>query len=91
MLGIRRYVQSHRRDPDSDAAMARPRGAPEPFDGVAELWWDSAEALAASVRTEEGKLAARVLIEDERRFIDFARSPIWTAEEHEVITDERFS
>jgi hypothetical protein len=29
--------------------------------------------------------AARELLEDERRFIDLERSPIWLAEDHRVV------
>jgi uncharacterized protein (TIGR02118 family) len=85
-LRIRRYVQSHTLDdPASQGALAASRGAPEPYDGVAQLWWDSREDLAAGVATQEGRDASRALLEDERKFIDHARSPLWISEEHEVI------
>jgi len=61
------------------------RHAEEPFDGVAELWWDSAESLAAATATPEGRQAAAELLEDERRFIDVARSVILIAQERPVI------
>jgi uncharacterized protein (TIGR02118 family) len=83
-LGIRRYVQLHTLDSPLNAALAAPRGAPEPFDGIAELWWDDADAMAAPMRTHDGRRAARELIEDEARFIDLARSPIWLATEREI-------
>ena len=35
--------------------------------------------------TPEGRAAGKRLMEDERRFIDMARSPLWLAEEHEII------
>ncbi len=57
-------------------------GRAEAFDGVAELWWDGAEALGAANATEEGRKAGRELLEDERNFIDFERSVIFVAEEH---------
>ena len=84
-LGIRRYVQVHTLPEAANAAVRASRGAPEAFDGVAELWYDSLEALAAAVATEEGRAASRALLEDERRFIDHAASPIWFAEEHPII------
>ena len=40
-LGMVRYVQLHRLLGDLADGMRRVRGAPEPYDGVAELWWDS--------------------------------------------------
>jgi len=83
LLGIHRYVQCHTMDDASFAAMARTRGAPAPFDGVAELWFSD----AAEGSPEERRLAARELIEDERRFIDLPNSPIFYAQEHEVLRD----
>jgi uncharacterized protein (TIGR02118 family) len=84
-LGIRRYVQVHSIDDAISTAVAGPRHSPEPFDGVAELWLDSLEALTAAGSTEAGRAAASALLEDERRFIDLARSPLFLAEEHVVI------
>jgi uncharacterized protein (TIGR02118 family) len=84
-LGIRRYVQLETLDSLVNEALARPRGGPEPFDGVAELWWDDLDALATSAENDAGRAASRALIEDERRFIDFAASPIWVAREHPII------
>jgi uncharacterized protein (TIGR02118 family) len=84
-LGIRRYVQTHTRpSPVSDAVSAS-RGSVEGYDGVAELWFDSVEAIAASVSTPEGMEAGAALLEDERTFIDLDQSPLWLGEEVEVI------
>ena len=84
-LGIRRYVQVHTLPEAANAAVRASRGAPEAYDGVAELWYDSLEALAAAVATDAGRTASRELLEDERRFIDHAASPIWFAEERPVV------
>ena len=85
-LGIRRYVQTHARATDLDAAVAGPRGSePGAYDGVAELWWDSLEALAAAWSTPEGQAAGAALLEDEQRFIDLPNSPLWLGEELEVV------
>ncbi|MEX0682831.1 MAG: EthD domain-containing protein [Dehalococcoidia bacterium] len=84
-LKIRRYVQVHTRDHPINQAMHASRPGPEPFDGVAELWWDSIDDLAAGGATPEGREAARALLEDEKRFIDLTQSPIWIAEEHAVV------
>lgn len=85
VLGIRRYVQTHTLDDAFQVALIASRGAPEPYDGVAELWYDSLEAIAAAVSTNEGRAASIALLEDERRFIDHAASPLWFGEEHEII------
>src|SRR6476646_3065686 len=75
-LGIRRYVQIHSIDDAVSRAVAGPRDSPEPFDGVAELWFDSLDALTTAGSSEAGRVAAAALLEDERRFIDLARSPL---------------
>jgi uncharacterized protein (TIGR02118 family) len=84
-LGIRRYVQVHSIDDAISTAIAGPRQSPEPFDGVAELWLDSLEALIAAGSSESGRAASRALLEDERRFIDLERSPLFLAEEHVIV------
>jgi uncharacterized protein (TIGR02118 family) len=84
-LGIQRYEQSHALPGDPAAPIARLRGAPEPYDGVASLWFESAESFMAGGSTAEGRLAAKELLEDERRFIDLERSPIWLADERPIV------
>jgi uncharacterized protein (TIGR02118 family) len=84
VLGIRRYVQVHTLPDELHAALRGSRAAPDAYDGVAELWFDSLEALGAA-GTDEGRAAALALLEDERRFIDHARSPLWLADEHLVV------
>ncbi len=80
VLRIRRYVQVHTLDDPVQDALRASRGGPEPYDGVAELWWDSREDL---VRADpEWRRAGQALLEDERRFIDLARSPLFIGEEH---------
>ena len=86
-LRIRRYVQAHRIETPFDEAVAASRGiTAEPYDGVAELWWDSLEDLAAVMSDEAGLAASAALLEDEGRFIDLPACAIWFNEEHEVIT-----
>jgi uncharacterized protein (TIGR02118 family) len=83
-LRIRRYVQIHRFDDPLNEALRASRGGPEPFDGIAELWWDSLEDLQAAIATPEGAAAGAALLEDERRFIDLQRSPLWLSREHVI-------
>jgi uncharacterized protein (TIGR02118 family) len=86
LLRIRRYVQTHAHHTDLDDALAGSRGSePRQYDGVAELWWDSIDDLVQTATSEEGQTAQQALLEDERRFIDLANSPIWLGEEIAVI------
>lgn len=84
-LRIRRYVQVHALNDPLNAALRESRGAPESYDGVAELWWDSLEDLTAAVESPDGLRASGELLEDERRFIDHSRSPLWIGEEYSVV------
>ncbi len=84
VLRIRRYVQLHSWPEAEQEAARRSRNAPAEFDGVAQLWWDSADALAASGTDPRAPEAAAMLLEDERRFIDLPRSPLWWGEERVV-------
>jgi uncharacterized protein (TIGR02118 family) len=97
-LGLLRYVQVHAIDDELNArANAQRDGVMEPpYDGVAELWWESEEELVASGATPEGRRAGAALLEDEARFIDLPRSPLWLAHEYpqinpwpEVVARER--
>jgi len=84
-LGIVRYVQTHTRPgPEADLLRAS-RDGPEAYDGVAELWFRDTAALIEAAASPEGMAAGAALLEDERRFIDLARSPLFLAEEHEVL------
>jgi uncharacterized protein (TIGR02118 family) len=83
-IGARRYVQAHTLDTPLDGPLREHRRG-EPYDGVAELWWDSVDDLAASFGTEDGRRAAGELLADEGEFIDLDASAIWLAEEHEIV------
>jgi uncharacterized protein (TIGR02118 family) len=86
VMGIRRNVHNYTISTPIDASVREGRGAmPDDYDGVAESWFDSLEALIAAVSTPEGRAAARRLAEDEARFIDFSRSRIFFVEERMVL------
>ena len=83
-IGARRYVQVHTLDTPLDGALREHRRG-EPYDGVAELWWDDLDALTAAFGSEDGLKAAGELLADEAEFIDLDNSSIWLAEEHVVV------
>jgi len=83
-LDIARFVQLHR-DPagqglDTKASEAR-GGMCAPFDGIAEYWWRSENALRAALARPAGQAASERLIESERQFTDLPASPLWFATE----------
>jgi uncharacterized protein (TIGR02118 family) len=85
-LNILRYVQDHTLDDPTNEQMAHERGGMEaPYDGVAELWWTTREALATSIGSPAGQTAAKELVEDEATFIDLPNSPLWLAYEYPQI------
>jgi uncharacterized protein (TIGR02118 family) len=86
-LRIRRYVQLHSFPAEAQVATRASREAPPEFDGVAELWWDSWDDLAANAGEPAAQAASAALLEDERRFIDLQRSPLWWGEEHVIVGD----
>ena len=85
VLKIRRYVQLHTNDLPGlhEAFRKRNGGSPEPFDGVAELWFDSLDDLGGD--DPAVRQAQADLLEDEKNFIDLPSSPMWMATEHELV------
>lgn len=85
VLRIVRYIQVHTDHGPFLEKLRSFRGSPEPYDGVAEIWYESREALETLGRDPAARTASRLLFEDEQRFVDSARSPIWFGEEHSII------
>lgn len=86
-LRMVRYVQVHAIETKLTAGMQGVRNAPQGFDGVAELWWESLEDLEASTSDAAAREAGSILLEDEAKFIDLPNSPLWFGEEHVVVGD----
>jgi hypothetical protein len=85
VLRIQRYIQLHSADPTISAETRKSRGGPDQFDGVAQLWWNSFDDLAAIAADPQATAAGRELLEDERKFIDLERSPLWWGEEKVIV------
>jgi uncharacterized protein (TIGR02118 family) len=83
LLRIRRYLQSHTLPDEVFAGLAASRGGPPAYDGVAELWWDRIEDLGND--DPAARQAGLELLEDERKFIDLAKSPIFLVEERQIV------
>ena len=76
-LGVLRYVQVHTTDDDHSRLPGRRGEMEEPYDGVAEVWWESKDAMVEATRSKEGRQVDRILREDEEHFIDLTRSVAW--------------
>jgi hypothetical protein len=88
-LGLVRHVQLHPDPADQglDRAAMLARGGMQPsFDGVAETWWRSAEALHAALESDAGNAAFVMLAESEREFLDPGASPLWLAREYPQVS-----
>lgn len=84
-MGVIRYVQSHAFAPEVDGELRADRDLTEAYDGVAEIYFESLEAMAES-NTKPGSARIRdELVADEDRFIDRERSCLFVAEENVVI------
>jgi uncharacterized protein (TIGR02118 family) len=69
---LRKYVQNH------VASDLGPTGSASEFDGVAELWFDSAEDLAAAFA---GERYLEIVRPDELKFLDFDATIVCVTEE----------
>lgn len=83
-----RYSQSHSYDSPVNEAVAADRGGLSGYDGVMEGWWESEEDAVAAMGTQAGREAMADLLDDEGRFIDFSRSPVFMTHEHVLIDEE---
>jgi uncharacterized protein (TIGR02118 family) len=72
--GLRRYVQSH-------TLPSGYRKAEPVYDGIAEVWADSTDALRAMT----GSPAYAAVQEDEARFLDRSATGILVTEEHVIV------
>ena len=83
-LRAKKYVQSHTLDTELNAAAQIPRGTKPPYDGITEVWWNSAEDLVAALSSPEGQEANAILATDEGRFCDLPNCSVFFTEEHTI-------
>jgi len=84
-LRIVRYVQFHSDLGPLTEKLRAFRHSPEPYDGVAEIWYESREVLEELGKDSSARAASRELLEDEKRFVDLSRSPIFAGEEKAIV------
>jgi len=86
-LHIKRYQQIHTFEESDLAPFLTSRNSLTPYDGVAELWFDSIEVVLSNKDDPEARKAGKALLEDEKRFIDLENSPIFFGNEHLVVDE----
>jgi hypothetical protein len=85
-LGVKRYVQVLPLETDARNLVIGPRtGLVDPFDGIAELWVESIEAIEGDWSTEKAKEYVAIFFKDEQNFIDWTRSTILVSKENIVM------
>ncbi|WP_459780449.1 EthD domain-containing protein [Photobacterium sp. R1] len=82
-MGAKRYVQSHLLETPLNEMLRDSRGMRPEYDGVAEVWFESIDALMAGMSSPEGQKLSAALLEDEKNFIDHDKSSAFIVEEHE--------
>jgi len=80
-LGMKRYVQLHTYPEEDCAELDMGRGCEPSFDAVAEIWLDDHEAFERHWLGPKGIEALKLLLEDEKNFVDWSRSVIFMSKE----------
>ncbi|MEW8431146.1 MAG: EthD domain-containing protein [gamma proteobacterium symbiont of Ctena orbiculata] len=82
-MGARKYVQAHTIETPLNEGLRASRGMLPEYDGIAEVWFDSEQALTEGLNTPEGQKLGAALLKDEQNFIDHSKSSAFIVEEHE--------
>jgi len=82
-MGAKKYVQSYTLDTPLNEGLRTSRGMLPEYDGVAEVWFESEQALMEGMSSPEGLKLGAALLEDEGNFIDHSKSSAFIVEEHE--------
>lgn len=83
-MGAKRYVQSQTLESPLNEGLRTSRGMQPEYDGVAEVWFESEEALMAGMSTPEGQELGAALHADEKNFIDHSKSSAFIVREVEL-------
>lgn len=84
-LGTWKYSQLHNLNTAMGDGLAAVRGAPKAYDGIAEMWWRNRDEMEAASASKAGREAGRILLADEKKFIDLSLSPVWLNEVHDIV------
>lgn len=81
-MGAKKYIQSHTLNTPLNEGLRTSRSMMPEYDGVAEVWFESEEALMQGMSSPEGQKLGAALLEDEKNFIDHSKSSAFIVEEH---------
>ena len=84
LIGAKKYVQSHTLNSPLNEGLRTSRGMQPEYDGVAEVWFESEEALIQGMSSPEGQKLGAALQEDEGNFIDHSKSSAFIVQEYEL-------
>ncbi len=84
-MGACKYVQTYILSTPLNEMLQEIKGQMEPFDGIAEIWWEDIEVLLKAMDTEEWFEVQDHLLSSEEKFIDFSRSCSFLCNEEEMI------
>jgi len=65
-MGAKKYVQSHTLNSPLNEGLRASRGMQPEYDGVAEVWFESEQALIEGMSSPEGQKLGGALLEDEK-------------------------
>lgn len=85
VLAVAGYEQWHGDASAFAQQVAAARGGPAPYDGLAVVTYESIDALQATLADRAARTAGREMIEDEHKFIDLARSPVFITSVERII------
>ena len=82
-FGTLKYVQSHTLNTPLNEGLQQSRNMQPAYDGVAEVWFESEEALMSAMGSEDGQRISEQLLADESKFIDHSKSSAFIVREVE--------
>lgn len=89
-LKIVKYTQLHCRNHNflQQNKLSRLNSAeiPKEYDGIAEIYWNSWDDLEGLADIEKARIASKILMEDEAKFIKFSESPLLFSDIYKIIS-----
>jgi hypothetical protein len=79
-----RYIQSHTIAPEINSGFVASRGLAQPLDGITEVWIRNEHDMDNPLDIDVARKGNVAMVEDERRFVDMARSRCFFTREHEI-------